>query len=167
MVYVGQVQDPKYIDKTWAGFNGYVTGIVEGTVGIMCACAPSLRRFLGVWFRGQMRSTGSGTPKTPSSGDSAAKQSVRSERAGDADRYPGNGGGGAGAIIHDIKSGEFEFKSPYVIEERATQPETVAMSPGLITTKQKERAAAASGRSFYFDTSVVEPELGEDDNDIP
>jgi hypothetical protein len=163
MVYVGQVQNPKYIDKTWAGFNGYVTGIVESTLGIMCACAPSLRRFLGVWFRGQMRSTGSRTPKTPSSGDSGAKRSIRSGRVEDADRYPGNGGGGgAAADLDDIDVREFEDKSPYVVEERMTRPETVAMVPGIITTRRREAVPTGNGRSFYFDTSVVEPEPGED-----
>jgi hypothetical protein len=156
MIYVGQVQNPKYLDKTWAGFNGYVTGIVESSVGIMCACVPSLRRFFGVSFRGQPRSDTSRTAKTPSSAESGAQRSVRSEQ--DVDRYPGIGGAGAA----DIEEGECENKSPYVVE-RVAEPE-MAMGPRGISTRRKQKAPA--GRSFYFESSVAEPEPGEDRNDI-
>jgi hypothetical protein len=155
MIYIGQVQNPNHLDKTWAGFNVSVTGIVEGCVGIMCACAPSWRRFLGVWFRGQLSTPHSRTAKTPSSGDSGAKRSVRLEQ--DVDRYPGIGG--ASAVIEE---GEYEDKPPYVVE-RVAEPEK-ALGPGRISTRLKEKAPA--GRSFYFDSSVAEPEPGEDRNDI-
>jgi hypothetical protein len=161
MIYVGQVQNPKYLDKTWAGFNGYVTGIVEGSVGVMCACAPSLRRFLSVWFRGQTRTPSAGTPKTPSSNDSAAKRSVRSD--GDPYRYPGSGAG-AGAV--DIEGGVFEDKAPYVFDERAVAEPEMGMGSGRITTRRKDKAPVAGGRTFYFDASVAEPEPGEDHYDI-
>jgi hypothetical protein len=137
MIYVAQIQDAKYLDKTWAGFNAYVTGIVEGSVGIMCACAPSLRRFLGIWFRGEMHSSNSSqTAKTPSSGESAAKHSVRSER--DADRYPGVGG------VYD----GYGDKAPYLDEW--------ALEPQMASTGRKK----AAGGPFYFDSS------GEERNDI-
>jgi hypothetical protein len=156
MVYIGQLQNPKFMDKTWAAFNVNVTCIVEGTFGIMCACAPSLHRFLGVWFRGQMRSaTSSRTAKTPSSGDSAAKLSVRLER--DAVMYLG--AGGVGAV--DVE-GEYEDKTPYVVER--VEPK-VSTGSRKVWTRRKDKSP--EGRSFYFDSSVAEPEPGEDSNDTP
>jgi hypothetical protein len=104
-----------------------------------------------------MRGTGAtGTPKTPSYGGSAANRSVRSER--DPDRYFGSGGGGSG---DGIEGGDFEYKSPYVIEEQASEPATVVTGPGRIMTRRKEKKAGRM-EVVYFDTSVAEPEPGED-----
>jgi hypothetical protein len=41
-------------DKTWIAFNVFVAGIAEGNVAIICACAPSLKSFFGVFFRDHM-----------------------------------------------------------------------------------------------------------------
>jgi hypothetical protein len=155
MIYVGQIQNPKYFDKTWAVFNGYVTGVVENNVGVMCACAPSLRRFLGVWFRGQRSTSYSPTAKTPSSGDSGAKRSVRLEQ--DVDRYPEISG--AGAVDLEV---EYENKSQYVVE-RVAEPE-MALGPGRISARRNEKTP--TGKSFYLDSSVAEPEPGEHRNHI-
>jgi hypothetical protein len=160
IIYVCQVHNPKHLDKTWAGFNAYVAGIAEGTVGIMCACAPSLRRFLGVWFRGQMRSARSagsaGTPKAQSSRDSTAERSVQRER--DVDRYPDSVGAGA-----DIEDVEFERKMPYVVNERVEELD-MAMGLGRITTRRKDNAPQWS--SFNFGAAVEKPESAEDLGDI-
>jgi hypothetical protein len=39
-------------DKTWVAFNGYVAGLAEANLGFICACAPSLNRLFGRFFRG-------------------------------------------------------------------------------------------------------------------
>jgi len=64
-VYFAKMQDNSYIDKTWIGFNVYVSGIAEGNIGIVCACAPSLRR----WARSLLKddtAASSGDPERKS-----------------------------------------------------------------------------------------------------
>ncbi|TID16456.1 hypothetical protein E6O75_ATG11574 [Venturia nashicola] len=38
-------------DKTWLGFNVFVAGIAEGNIGIICACAPSIKSCFRAYFR--------------------------------------------------------------------------------------------------------------------
>lgn len=38
-------------DKTWMAFNVMVAGTVEGNIGIVCACAPSLRSIYRSFFK--------------------------------------------------------------------------------------------------------------------
>jgi hypothetical protein len=63
-VYLVRV-DSTAIDKTWNGFNVFVTGMAELNIGIMCACAPSTQHFMrryGQSATSKMRSvTGLGT----------------------------------------------------------------------------------------------------------
>src|ERR1700761_7834702 len=42
--YLVQV-DSSSIDKSWHGFNVFVTGMAEFHIGMMCACAPSTQHF--------------------------------------------------------------------------------------------------------------------------
>jgi hypothetical protein len=39
------------VPKTWIAFNAVEAVIAEGIIGIMCACAPSLRRCFGQYFK--------------------------------------------------------------------------------------------------------------------
>jgi len=39
-----------YLDKTWLGFNVIIAGMTEIEVGIMCACAPSIRSLFRSYF---------------------------------------------------------------------------------------------------------------------
>jgi hypothetical protein len=44
-VYLVRVQSTA-IDKSWNGFNVFVSGIAELNIGIMCACAPSIQHYV-------------------------------------------------------------------------------------------------------------------------
>jgi hypothetical protein len=48
-IFLKKVQAEE-IDKSWAAFEVYVTSIAECNVGIICACAPSLKAFFGRFF---------------------------------------------------------------------------------------------------------------------
>ncbi|KAE9987502.1 hypothetical protein EG328_002487 [Venturia inaequalis] len=39
------------LDKTWLGFNVFVAAIAEGNLGIICACAPSIKSLFRAYFR--------------------------------------------------------------------------------------------------------------------
>jgi hypothetical protein len=49
-VYLAAGVDPYQSDKTWIAFNGYVAGLAEANLGLICACAPSLNRLSGRYF---------------------------------------------------------------------------------------------------------------------
>jgi len=55
--YLSQVQSLS-VDKTWLGFNVFVAGIAEGNLGIICACAPSLKSCFRVYFKDHFTSLG-------------------------------------------------------------------------------------------------------------
>ena len=50
-IYLSSTVDPLQPDKTWIGFNAYVAGLAEANLGFICACAPSLNRLFGRFFR--------------------------------------------------------------------------------------------------------------------
>jgi hypothetical protein len=58
-IYLARVTDAEDIDKTWNGFNVFITGVAELHLAIICACAPSLKYVFGRYF-------GDGVSKTSS-----------------------------------------------------------------------------------------------------
>jgi hypothetical protein len=48
-IYLSRVQTSA-VDKTWITFNVCVAGIAESKLGIICACAPSLRKYFRHFF---------------------------------------------------------------------------------------------------------------------
>jgi hypothetical protein len=48
-VYLSRIQSSE-IDKTWLGFNVCAAGIAESKLGIICACAPSIRKYFLRFF---------------------------------------------------------------------------------------------------------------------
>jgi len=49
-IYLAQLQSSN-LDKTWLSFNVLAAGIAEGNIGIICACAPSLKSCFRSFFR--------------------------------------------------------------------------------------------------------------------
>jgi len=47
------------VDKTWLGFNVFAAGTAEGNIGIICACAPSLKSCFRVYFKDHFTALGS------------------------------------------------------------------------------------------------------------
>ena len=64
-----ETNDP---DKSWNGFNVFVAGIAELNLGIICACAPSLKYL----FQGPLRDLA--TKRSTSSGNSSWFKDVTS-----------------------------------------------------------------------------------------
>jgi hypothetical protein len=58
-IYLAQMQRSSDDDKTWIGFNTVVAGIAEGSIGIVCACAPSLHHFFRRFFGDTVTTVGS------------------------------------------------------------------------------------------------------------
>jgi hypothetical protein len=47
------------LDKPWLGYTAFAAGIAECNIAIICACAPSLKSFLGGFFRDNFPTSGS------------------------------------------------------------------------------------------------------------
>lgn len=48
-IHLSNVQGSNF-DKTWLGFNVFAAGIAEGNIGIICACAPSIKSCFRAYF---------------------------------------------------------------------------------------------------------------------
>lgn len=78
-IYLGRAQAEVY-DKSWSAFDIFVASIAECNVAIACACAPSLTRVFGRFFRDMSIKHGSGgNSKTSSKTDSSHNNDSRND----------------------------------------------------------------------------------------
>jgi hypothetical protein len=80
-IYLHQLQSSADNDKTWIAYNTVVAGLAEISIGIICACAPSLHHTFRRFFGTTVSTPGSGSsPQLPSFVSRRTNSQLNAER---------------------------------------------------------------------------------------